>query len=359
MPALTGMKGSGFYDRHSGTQRSAVQAVRVWIDDAVATLRLPDAKQPVTLLDLGSSEGPNAIDLMTAVVAGLRRRTDQTLHTIYSDLASNNFNQLFASLDEAQCLGLFGRNVYPSVVGGSFYSPLRPPGTVHLATCFNATHWLDQMPAISMDDFVAYRRPLPGHTGPASSPAVTAAFTQQARQDLVRLLKSRARELAPGGKLLIVGPGDTDEIRICEGAFDVLNDACLDLVLGGQLHREWYERLTLPCYFRTVSEFLAPLECADSPVHDAFKVDRAEAMETPPPFLVELRRGGDVADYAEAYTGFFRAVSEPVVTAAFHQSENQAAIVENLYDRIRDRVLAEPERYTWRHHLVAIQLTRR
>lgn len=117
--------------------------------------------------------------------------------------------------------------------------------------------------------------------------------------------------------------------------------------------------MTLPCYFRTVSEFLAPLECADSPVHDAFEVDRAEAMEIPPPFLVELRRGGDVAAYAEAYTGFLRAVSEPVVTAAFLQSENQPAIVEDLYDCIRDRVLAEPERYTWRHHLVAVQLTRR
>ncbi len=207
---------------------------------------------------MGSSEGRNAINLTTAVVAGLRRRTDQTLHTIYSDLASNNFNQLFASLEEARCQGLFGANVYPSAVGGSFYGPLRPPGTVHLATCFNATHWLDQMPAISLDDFVAYRRPLTGHTGLASSPAVTAAFTQQAGEDLVRFLKSRARELAPGGKLLIVGPGDTDEIRICDGLCDMLNDACLDLVLGGQMPREWYERLTLPCYFRTVSEFLAP-----------------------------------------------------------------------------------------------------
>jgi hypothetical protein len=296
---------------------------------------------------------------MAAIVAGMRRRTDQPLQTIYSDLASNNFNQLFASLEETQRDGLLGANVYPSVVGGSFYGLLRPPGTVHLATCFNAVHWLDRLPAIPVDDFVAYRRPLRGRTGVASSPAVTAAFTRQAERDLVRFLESRARELVSGGKLLIVGPGDTDEVRLAEGILNVLNDACLDLVAAGQLPRECYERLIIPCYFRTVTEFLALLEGADSPVGDAFTVDRAEAIENPLPFLVELRRGGDVAAYAEAYTGFLRAVSEPVVKAAFDRSEGEAATVEGLYDRVRYRVLAEPERYAWQHHLVAVQLTRR
>jgi hypothetical protein len=353
------MKGSGYYDRHSGLQRSAIQAVQDWIDDAVATVRLPDTMQPVNVLDLGSSEGRNAIHLMAAIVAGMRRRTDQPLQTIYSDLASNNFSQLFAGLEEKQRDGFLGANVYPSVVGGSFYGPLRPPGTVHLATCFNAVHWLDRLPAIPIDDFVAYRRPLPGRNGPGSSPAITAAFSRQAERDLVRFLESRARELASGGKLLIVGPGDTDEVHLGDGILDVLNDACLDLVAAGQLPPEGYERLTMPCYFRTVLEFLAPLERADSALGDAFTVDRAEAIEDPPPFLVELRRGGDVAAYAEAYTGFLRAVSEPVVRAAFDRSEGEDATVDGLYDRIRRRVLAEPERYAWQHHLVAVQLTRR
>ena len=54
--------------------------------------------QPVTVPDLGSSEGRNAIRLMGAIVAGLRRRaTGQPLQTIYSDLASNNINHLFTN----------------------------------------------------------------------------------------------------------------------------------------------------------------------------------------------------------------------------------------------------------------------
>jgi hypothetical protein len=354
------MKGAGYYDQHSGAQLSSIQALQGWVDEAVADLPLPAAAQPVSVLDLGSSEGHNAIRLMAAIVAGLRRRTDQPLQAIYSDLASNNFNQLFINLEKARRAGHFAAGVHSGAVGGSFYGPLLPPSTVHLATCFNAICWLDRLPAVPLTDFVAYRRPLATRTGLAvSPPAATAAFTRQAEQDLVQFLGCRARELVSGGKLLLASPGDTDRIRLCDGLLDVLNDACLDLVAAGQLEREGYERLTMPCYYRTVAELLAPLQREDSPVRDAFTVDRAEALEIPIPFLVDFRRGGDVAAYAAAYTGALRAVSEPVVRAALNQPEARAVTVECLYERIRARLLAEPERYSWHYVLVAALLTRR
>jgi SAM dependent carboxyl methyltransferase len=359
MPATTGMKGGGYYDQHSTAQLSSIQAVQDWIDDAVANLPLPASPRPITVLDLGSSEGRNAVRLMAAIVAGLRRRTGQPLQTIYSDLAGNDFNRLFANLEEARRAGLLAAGVHPGAVGGSFYGPLLPPGTVHLATCFNALHWLDRLPAEPLPDDVVYRRPHPPRPGRAVSPEATAAFTGQAEQDLVRFLECRARELVPGAKLLLAGPGDTDQARSGDGLYDALNDACLDLVAAGRLEREGHERLTMPCYFRTVAELLAPLEREDSPVRGAYAVDRAEALEVPTPFLVEFRRGGDAAAYAGAYTGFLRAVSEPVVRAALDRPEGEDGTVECLYERIRARLLAEPEHYSWRITLVAALLTRR
>jgi hypothetical protein len=296
---------------------------------------------------------------MATIVAALRRRTGQPIQTIYSDLASNNFNQLFANLEEARRDDLFPAGVYPAALGGSFYDPLLPPGTVHFATSFNAIHWLDRLPAVPMPDFVAYRRPHPSLPGLAESPEVTAAFTRQAEQDLVRFLECRARELVRGGKLLLAGPGDTDHVCVGHGLADVLNDACLDLVAAGRLKRQEYERLTMPCYFRTVAELLAPLEREGSPVRGAFTVDRAEALEAPTPFVVEFRRRGDVVAYAGAYTGFLRAVSEPVVRAALDQPERESGTVEYLYERVQTRLRAEPERYLFRYILVAALLTRR
>jgi len=111
MPATTGMKGAGYYDQHSGAQLSSIQALQDWVDEAVATLPLPASAQPVTVLDLGSSEGRNAIQMMATILAGLRQRTGQPLQTIYSDLASNNFNQLFANLEEARRDGLLSTGV--------------------------------------------------------------------------------------------------------------------------------------------------------------------------------------------------------------------------------------------------------
>ena len=102
MPATTGMKGAGYYDQHSQTQEFAIQAVQDWVDEAVAHLPLPAPARPVTVLDLGSSEGRNAVRLMTGIVAGLRRRTDQPIQTIFSDLASNNFNGLFVNLEQSR-----------------------------------------------------------------------------------------------------------------------------------------------------------------------------------------------------------------------------------------------------------------
>ena len=116
MPVTTGMKGAGFYDRHSGAQMAGIQALDDWVDDAVANVPLPAAGRPVSVLDLGSSEGGNAIRLMAGIVGGLRRRTDQPLQTIYSDLAGNDFNRLFANLEEARRSGLVAAGVYPGAV---------------------------------------------------------------------------------------------------------------------------------------------------------------------------------------------------------------------------------------------------
>jgi hypothetical protein len=353
------MKGAGYYDQNSEAQMTSIQALQHWVADAVADLPLPAAAQPVTVMDLGSSEGRNAIRLMRAIVAGLRRRTDQPLQTIYSDLASNNFNQLFSNLEEARRAGRFPTGVYPSVVGGSFYGPLLQPRTVHLATCFNSIQWLDRIPALPLPHSVGYRRPHPPRPGLDVPPEATAAFKRQAELDLVRFLECRAREMVPGGKLLLASPGDADQARVGDGLLDVLNDACLDLVAAGRLERRQYERLTMPVYCRTVAELLAPLERDDSPVQGAFAVDRAEAFEVPTPFVIDFRRGGDVAAYARAYTGFLRAISEPVVRTALNQVEENTATVEGLYERIRARLLAEPERYLFHYIQVAALLTRR
>jgi hypothetical protein len=360
MPVTTGMKGSGFYDQNSAAQLASMRLVFDWIESALAALPLPPGLQHLTVLDLGSSEGRNALVVMNRIVERVRqRRTDQLIQTIYSDLPSSNFNRLFLNLHAARQAGQIPAGVFAGAVAGSFYEQLLPPRSVHFAMAFNALLWLDQLPEVSLPDFVVYRRPHPPRPSLHVPPETAAAFLRQADRDLLRFLQRRAEELAPGGKLLIVSPGDSNEHRLADGIYDVVNDACLDLVAAGRVPRQRYERFTMPLYFRTVAETLAPLARDDSPVKGAFTVDRAETLEVPTPFLVEFDRSGDAAKMAKDYSGFVRAFSEPIARAALVGDDGDNTILDALYERIQARLQAEPERYRFRYLLTATLFTRR
>jgi SAM-dependent methyltransferase len=353
------MKGAGFYDQHSTAQQASIRLVFDWIESVVASMPLPPTPQPFTVLDLGSSEGRNALMAMNTVTAAVRRRqAGRLVQTIYSDLPSNNFNRLFNNLHEARKAGELPAEIYPSAVAGSFYEQLVPPGTVHFATAFNALLWLDELPAAPVPDFVAYRRPHPPRPGLHVPPETVLAFSQRAERDLARFLESRARELAPGGKLLIVSPGDAADHRLCDGLYDALNDACLDLIAASRLEKTRYERLTLPVYFRTVPETLAPLEREGSPLRGTFTIDRAETLEVPTPFLVEYDRTGDAAALAQSCTGFLRAFSEPVIRAALVGADGDPTLLDELYGRVQARLQADPPRYRFRYLLTCTLFTR-
>ncbi len=301
MPVTPGMKGEGYYDRHSSAQAALIQLLHGWLEQAVAELPLLSGEAPLTLLDLGSSEGKNAIGSMRLLTSALRHFTRQPIQTVYNDLPTSNFNRLFANLHDPEQAGGFPPDVFASATAGSFYIPVLPPGTVHLATCCNALLWLDRLPDVAIPDFICYRRASPPRPGLHVPTDIEQAFQTQADSDLVRFLECRAGELVAGGKLLLAAPGDDSKGRCVDGLYDVLNDALLDLVAEKIIPRERYERVTIPVYFRTLEETTAPLTRPGSPVQGAFSVDRAEVLEVPTPFVVEFQRTGNVAEYADRF----------------------------------------------------------
>lgn len=353
MPTLSGMKGAGYYDQNSDFQRDTIAAFFPWIDAAVERLTLPDEPQPITVADFGCSTGSNSILSVGHAIAALRRRrTAQAICAIHSDLPSNDFNQMFANLFDPrtanylQAHGTQRAHVYAGIVGGSFFGPLLPPRSVHLATTFTAVCWMDRVPDVPIPEFVSYLR---------GSAAAQDAYALQAERDLTIFLQGRATELTPGGRLLIATPGSDGTVRCGDGIYDVLTDAGVDLVTAGQIDPARWEKVATPVYFRTVQELQAPLERAASPVRGRFAVERAETVELPIGFVQRFRQTGNVAALAREYTGFIRAFSEPVMAARL---EGDAALMDRLYDRLSQRVTAEPERYLPRNIQAAMLLRR-
>lgn len=355
MPTTTGMKEGGFYDAHSHPQRDAIDGFLPWLDEAMASVALPADGAAVRLLDLGSSQGSNAIHAMQRGLQELRKRSTAPVWLFFCDLPTNDFNQLFANLSPADRGSILGDNVCTAAIGASAYEAVCPPGSIHLATSFNMAGWLDRVPAVP-PGYILPMGPSRPRPGVGLSAAEKEPFVRQAADDLRRFYAARARELVPGGKLLLQIFGRDEQRCTSDGIYDVLNDALLDVVASGRLPRADYERLLFPVYFRDLEELLAPLRAGDL-AHD-FRIEQAATRETPVGFNVERARTGDVAAWARSYVAFMRAFTEPVLQASLPAALPVADIVRAVFARVEQRLRDEPDAYVLRYLSVGTLLTR-
>ena len=104
------------------------------------------------------------------------------------------------------------------------------------------------------------RRPTPTHTPPQATGTEKAKFKEQAARDFESILLSRARELRPGGHLVIANfaedprgwwLGKTD---IGPGMYDTMDRLWRGMAEEGLISKEEYERTTFCNHYRTEEE---------------------------------------------------------------------------------------------------------
>jgi len=358
MPVTPGMIGHGFYDRNSAPQMAAIAYVLPWVESTALDMHLNDPPSIIGLADFGCSEGQNSIAVMKRLVAACRKRTKRPIQTIHSDLPTNDFSELFKRL-RPEGRSVFDDNaVYSAAVGGSMFDQLLPPRSLHFAATFNAIGFLGRRPLDRLPGYILPNGPSKRRGVGHVSEDDHAAFAKQARDDLGAFAHARAAELVPGGKLLIQVFGSGDDYRTCDGLYDVLNDAMLELLDDGMLARNDYEAFYQPVYFRNLDELTSPLADPKSPTAALFQLERAETYEVPVPFVEEFRRTGDADRYATAYTDFFRAFTEPVLRSAFQSHPSLDRLIAEIYGRAKRLVQHEPERYEFHYVSIAALFTR-
>jgi hypothetical protein len=329
-----------------------------WIVEAVSDLPLPTGGPPIALLDLGSSEGANAIHAAGAIVEVLRQRTQADIWMFFDDLPTNDFNRLFANLSSGTTDAAQAAGIYAAAVGGSLFQRVVPISSLHVATTFNAVGWLSSLPAVRLPRFISPSPPAPraSREGVSVSPEERAPFVLQAREDMVNFYRARAAELRPGGKLLVQVFGRNDQYDTANGIVDGLSDAMLDMVHDGRITSDVYEQFIFPVFYRSLEELLPQPE--GNGITRAFRVDKAEARECRVPFNEELVRTGDRRVWAQSFAGFIRAFSEPVVAAGFPDTPDRSGLVEELYRRMVDRFASDPDRYEFHFISLGALLTR-
>lgn len=352
------MIGGGFYNANSAPQMAAIADVLPWIDGAVAAMSLPVAAPAFTIADFGCSEGRNSIEVVRHTIAALRAKTGQPVQTIHSDLPTNDFSTLTRSL-RADAQSVFGdRFTYSSVVPGSMFDQLLPTNSLDFSMTFNAIGFLSRRPVESLPDYILPNGPSRTRARGNVSEADRTTFARQAEDDVKAFLNARARELRPGGKVLLQVFGGNEEARTCDGLYDLLNDAVLDHVDLGTISEEIYTRYYQPVYFRTLDELIAPL-AGGTELSANYELNRSESYEVPVPFVEAYEADGDLNRYAKAYVDFFRAFTEAVLRLALGARPDLNEVIESIYSRAEVLLKANPDLYPFRYVAVAALLTKR
>lgn len=189
---------------------------------------------------------------MRSAIRCLRTRvgSDRPVIVVHIDQHANDFNTLFDVLhNDPERYSLEDPNVFPSAIGRSFYETVFPPQYVDLGWCSYAAIWLRRIPAR-----------IPGHfVSLAATGAVRAAFERQGAEDWKLFLSQRAVELRPGGRLVVVLPGLSDEgVAGFEPLFNLANEALSEMVGEGLIPAEEPEQMVLGNYGRRRSQLLDP-----------------------------------------------------------------------------------------------------
>ncbi|KAI3940186.1 hypothetical protein MKW92_019683 [Papaver armeniacum] len=163
------------------------------------------------IADLGCSVGSNSL---------------VSFQVYFNDIASNDFNTLFASIP-------LEKRYFAAGVPGSFYGRLFPRASLHFVNSSTALQWLSRVPKGPAGDInsSAWNK---GRIHYSSAPdEVFQAYSAQYVMDMEAFLLARGHEIVCGGLMFILVPAIADETLISQTSpgllLDVLGSCLMEL----------------------------------------------------------------------------------------------------------------------------------
>jgi hypothetical protein len=295
------MAGGGYYNVHSQVQASAASLLLETLKGAARELPITEGAGPLVVADYGSAQGRNSLEPMGAAAAILRARTaERPILIVHTDQAGNDFSSLFELTESSPESYLMQADTYGVAVGRSFYEQILPRGFVNLGWSAHAVHWLSDAPRGRATSFWSLW--LEGD--------FAWAMAEQAARDWRRFLACRARELAPGAKLLIIAFLRDQDGRIgVEGILKLMDQAIGEMVAEGALSEAEREGMVLPNYFRSEAEFRAPF--GEAELTPLLVLEELQGIRQLDPFHAAAESGG----LGKAVAGFVRGFAGPYFTS--------------------------------------------
>jgi S-adenosylmethionine-dependent carboxyl methyltransferase len=328
------MEGGGSYNRHARIPAGGGNLALPVLEQAARSITLDDGNQPVVVADYGSSQGKNSLAPMRTAITALRARVgpDRAICVVHIDQAANDFNTLFQVLhSDPDRYSLNDPNVFPSAIGRSFYESVFPKGHVHLGWSSYAAVWLNRIPRLIPGHFVAL----------ASTGDVREAFELQAADDWKSFLSLRAGELRPGGRLVIVLPGLTDEgVAGFEPLFRHANEALAEMVAEGPISAAERASMVLGTYPRRRCELLAPFSTDGQ--FCGLTVELCDLSALPDAAWAEYQRDGDKDVLSTRHARFFRSIFVPSLASVITNEGKRNIFADRLEGKLKRRLAEQP-----------------
>lgn len=331
---------SATYTASSRLQAAGLQPAITLFAQAAREVPLPRAPHAVTIADYGAATGYNSLLPIGAAIEILRARTrlDHPILVVHTDVAENDFTALFTTLDDDPDSYL---KAYPatfaSAVGRSFYKQILPSDSIVLGWSSWAVMWLSRLPM-----------PIPDHVQVAYSTddAARRAFARQAAEDWHEFVAFRGRELAPGGRMVVLAMA-LDEAGDFgyRPAFAALLAGLHSMVEDGFLTAEEVRRMSIPVVARTEKDFRAPF--APSGRFEGLSIEHFELFDGADRFWHRYENDCDATAFGVSWADFLRASVFPTLAAALEAGTGDsraAQFAERLHAATAARLAATPER---------------
>ena len=340
------MSGGGLYSLATRGAKDVIDIATPRVLDAVNGLGIGPGSRRFAMADLGCADGGTSLDMIRSVLGKVTELSPEIQSSIvYADQPANDFNALVSIIHGrtsfATWLDQFDR-AWPLFSGSSFYLQCVPDNTLDFAFSATAMHWLSSLPCQ-----LSRHVHMVGASGNEA-----AAFSDQGRRDWETILCCRARELRPGGKMVLVNfcrdeqgryLGNTGGVNM----FDTFNGIWQDFLADGRITEAEYRNMTLPQYYRSVEEFTDPLNDARSACHRAgLRLESIETRVVPCPFAEQFHRDGDVRRFADGLIPTVRSWNQSIFAAgldADRDPQEKSRIIEDYYGSYHQRVMDDPD----------------
>ena len=277
---------SASYTAASRLQAAGLHPAITLFEQSAAVVPIPRSPRPIVIADYGASTGHNSLLPIGAAISVLRSRT-RTEHSIlvtHTDVPDNDFTALFRTLsDDPDTYLRRDEKSFASAVGRSFYNQILPSDSVNLGWSSWAIQWLSEV-----------LRPVPDHVQVAYSAdaAVRTAYARQAARDWHEFVAFRGRELAPGGRLVVMTMAIGDDGEFGYRALLAAMLATLgELVATGLIAADEECGMSIPTVGRTASDFLAPF--APSGTFEKSSIAHLEVFDAEDRFYDQYRADRD------------------------------------------------------------------